>query len=329
MLTKLTGLTVWLAAAGATAQEVEHASLCGIITSLVPEISPFSANTVPPPSHMAQLRFRVARLNVFKPCKGFITMSEGLHSTSSFQRRLKRGIGNHYINYNYFNDVPGSWDASRVLRGCPYTGVATQYQAFEWPSGNTSVTRTFAYRMRLDAPPAGSARSGVYTDIVSLQAYIGEVGDCSHPSGLPSLAILTYTVDSGLDISLVDVGGSFHPGQNTRTMDFGSLTPGEFREFDVSIRHNDGFRLAARTLNGSKLVHQGAVGPAWNYRTRFNGGAPVAVGKDPTYYAACAAPPLLHSYTNVRVRIEIASPGPVNPLAGTYSDVMTFDIAAF
>ncbi len=125
------------AAAVTSAQEVEHVSLCGIITSLVPEISPFSANTVPPPSHMAQLRFRVARLNVVKPCKGFITMSEGLHSTSSFQRRLKRGLSNHYINYNYFNDAPGSWDASRVLRGCPYSGVPTSCSAASPMLGRT------------------------------------------------------------------------------------------------------------------------------------------------------------------------------------------------
>ena len=269
---------------------------------------------------MAALTINVTRASnatLTSPCVGFIAANAGNNDSPStyYSRRLRRNASN-MINYNYYST--SNMSNSFVLEGCGTTDANKQIP-FTIPVSATSTTVT--YYVGLTVPVVSSLMSGTYDDTVSVRSYEGSIGNCSQPGGSRN-AVVNYRIDPSLDIS-----------PTARSMNLGVLSVGATGNVSFTITHNgNGFRLGVKTANGSQLQKAGATG-VWNYQTRFKNGTAAygafrTIPTAWTYYSEITTNSNTSPVT-ILVDVQVIAPAPVGPLAGSYSDVINFEVAAF
>lgn len=282
--------------------------------------TPYKLNNMPGPTPMTSLTLNITRASnatLTSACNGFVAMNAGNNDSPAtyYSRRLRRN-GTNFINYNYYST--STMSDTYVLEGCGTTDANKQL-TFSIPIGQTSTTVT--YYIGLTAPAAGTLANGSYTDTVSTRSYEGSIGSCSLPGGSRN-AVVTFMIDSTLDISPV-----------SQTMDLGVLSVGSQATASFTITHNgNGFRLATKTTNGSQLKKTGATA-VWNYQTRFKNGAAAygsfrTVPTDWNYYSEITSNGGTSPVT-IQVNVQVVSPEPTGPLAGSYTDTMNFEVSAF
>lgn len=135
-------------------------------------------------------------------------------------------------------------------------------------------------------------------------------------------------MDSSVDLSLVDSGGSFSTGDTAQTIDFDTLTSNETLSYDTIVRSNDGFSLSFQSQNGQVLKHLDApaVSSAVPYAVLLDG-APVNLS------SGSAVQVRTHSGTTPAAGQRIGTDFTIGTLSGhevpgTYRDVITVTVSA-
>ena len=292
--------------------------VCRSLTHTV-TTTPYLLNNMPGPTPMAALTITVTRASnatLTSACNGFIAMNPGSNDSpaSYYSRRLRRNASNH-INYNLYST--STMSDSFVIEGCGTTNANKQL-AFSIPINQTSTTVT--YYAGLTVPTAGTVTQGIYDDTVSTRSFEGSIGNCTLPGASRNQQI-RFEIDASLDISPV-----------SQTMNLGVLQVGSTATATFTITHNGGgFRLGVQSTNGSQLKKTGATG-FWTYQTRFKVGASGTYGSYRTiptswnYYSEITS--TSSSPATVYADVLVVSPAAVGPLAGTYSDVLNFEVSA-
>ncbi len=136
-----------------------------------------------------------------------------------------------------------------------------------------------------------------------------------------------YVVPTVLDLSLVDTSSAFNAADTDQTMNFGTLTTGATRSFDIVMQYNVGYRLSMKSDNSGNLKASGAAIP---YSMTLNG-APINLSNamqekanSGSAYAAMISPT---GGTRLPVSVTI---GNVNGKpGGTYSDTVSISVSAY
>lgn len=124
-------------------------------------------------------------------------------------------------------------------------------------SEGSNLSQTWLYYFNI--PAYGSiyptlAKSGNYLDTFSINVYEG--GDPTVPNPVP---IATNNVTAQVNIppiirmAVVSSGGAFSPTATNKDVNFGSIFPGEYKNFDIRVFSNAGFRIVFSSRNNGKM----------------------------------------------------------------------------
>lgn len=200
-----------------------------------------TSNTAP------ALNFTVQRSGLFG-CNYFVTVDYG--GAASFNDRRLTQSGGYEIPVDIYRDVAHT----QLLKKLPEATVSTEVIAGSFPNltfSPSSVTHTYYPQLAT----VDYHRFGEYSDTFTVRLYEGTLG-----SGSPSLedsetVKLKYTMAKKIDLSLVATGAPFNVADTAETMNFGTLTAGAVRTFDIGVKFNAGYRVRVSSLNQGNLKH--------------------------------------------------------------------------
>jgi len=197
------------------------------------------------------------------------THGSGLDSNS---RRLYSGTTT--LPYQLYKDNA----FSRPLIDSSDTPVTSTNHVIQGSfSEGSNLTQTWLYYFNI--PAYGSiyptlAKSGTYVDTFSINVYEG--GDPMVPNPIPiATTNITATVNipSIIRMAVVSSGGAFSPIGANRDINFGSIYPGEYKNFDIRVFSNAGFRIVFSSRYNGKLKNPYfPVGTGVPYALFVNGG---------------------------------------------------------
>ena len=191
----------------------------------------------------------------------------------------------------------------------------------------TNATNHHSFTWTITPQQIKAATTSRYSDSATLSLYTGVLN-------LVYLQVDTKTitfqskVDSNVNLSLVDSGSAFNIGSNLKTIDFGSMTSGTVRTFDIVVRSNDGYKVSLQSANKQNMVYSdsAAYSDKVPYAFKVNGAvvdlstglpvSPVAV-TGTTSSSGVAMPVVVTLGTRTG-----------NETAGNYKDTVTVSVIA-
>ncbi|MGE3260672.1 MAG: spore coat protein U domain-containing protein [Bacteriovoracia bacterium] len=179
-------------------------------------------------------------------CDYFITFGYGNASTYA-DRKLSQG--SYSIPVNIYRDS----NHTQILKKLPEAATVTDVIYGSFPSGTSNPNST----VHTYYPQLGTVaynRFGEYSDTytVSVYEYTGGLsGSLEDSENLK----LKYTMTKKIDLSLMATGAPFNVADTTETMNFGTLTAGAVRTFDIGVKYNAGYRVRLSSANQGRLKH--------------------------------------------------------------------------
>lgn len=280
--------------------------------------SPYVFNNTPGTNPQSGVTITVTRANnatLTSACNGFIAFNAGQNDSPTYTRRLRRN--SNYINYNLYKQV--GLTNTFILEACG-TADPNKQIAFTIPIGQTTATVSPVFYPGMTTPTPGAFASGSYTDTVSVRTYEGSIGSCTLPGGTMNIQT-QLRVDQTLDISPV-----------SQTMNLGTLSVGATATSSFTITHNGGgFKVGVKSANGS-LLKKAGTSHQWPYQVQFKrgGGAfGTALSLSSSWiFATDLTQGATGAPVVIQTKVNVVSPAPSNPLAGTYSDVISYEVVA-
>lgn len=251
----------------------------------------------------------------------FITFSPGISNNFS-QRKLLSGSDEMYYNiYNnssektILKDLSANPSGGEILSG--------NITAEELNNSNSWVYKEHSYTVIIDRdqfPPAG-----LYEDSsVEITLYEGTPGSARKIAS--DTLNISVTMDSYLEMSLVQEGARLDTADPDYTIDFSVLEAGETNEADLVVRSNSNYGVTVRSDHGGVLaIHDENDTSVVPYVLKVN-------GRDQTLTAGAFEPfPSTAGPTSVDgetydLSVEIQDYGMATE--GTYSDILTFTVSA-
>lgn len=236
----------------------------------------------------------------------------GKGNANSYQRFLENSHGNK-ISYNLYKPN----DFQNILTELP---DMTQNSDAIWGwdlNANQYYQKHFT--LNLDYNNSLIYPAGNYTDSVRVRLYSGL------PFNDPLLEDtvnfnITFSIQSSIALSLVDVGAPFSEGDTEQLMDFGVITSGEFMEADLKVKSNAGYRVYVKSENKGKLKHQ-TLNDKISYSMLANTtNVNLNVGGQ-GYKVADKSGVTPAGGDNIRIKVTLGNPGNAN--TGVYTDFVT------
>lgn len=109
--------------------------------------------------------------------------------------------------------------------------------------------------INISTPP----RSGIYIDVVQVQAYSGTYTNINSYEGYRDLNLYIH-VPKFISLSLVNSGEVYDPSRTSKTLDFGELEANEELSFDVRVVSNAGYSLKVSSQNNGLLRRVNGTG---------------------------------------------------------------------
>ncbi len=304
----------------------EAAALCLNLKFVgVPSIVTFAGasggyNVYDPARYLQTVTFQVQAEATGVTCQYFVALSKG--QSGDFNRRTLIQSAK-VLTYNVFTDAgktvlkaPPSAAQNEVIAGSFPVAVAltqTNHHKFFWTINPQQIV-----------PVQGMH----YVDAnLSLDLYSGTL--LTSPTRVASAAVTFRTlVDSSVDLSLVRSGAPFNINDTAQLIDFGVLSSGEQRGFDLIVRSNNGYVVTMQSLNRQVMVHERApaVADTVSYQVVLNGGAlDLSTGAPVQVLSGTGTTPATGTSFPIEVTVGNLSG---SEAAGTYSDVIDVTVTA-
>jgi len=176
-------------------------------------------------------------------CQSFITASET--SIGSGMRQLQ-GPGGSLRYQLYTAATPGT-----VWREIP---TATPSETLRSVVNAPNQFQTVNFWTYL--PPGQLSGAGIYSESVRVSLYEGSP-ESARPR-LVSSSIVNFNARVLATVrAKIDAGSGLSPLQGSRTMlDFGEISAGSTRNFDLVVEANAGYRITLQSLNGGTMKNE-------------------------------------------------------------------------
>jgi spore coat protein U-like protein len=171
-------------------------------------------------------------------CSFFVTFSRGW--ASDFNRRM--GSGGEAPGYQLYKSA----NKSNVLKDLP-SASATEVISGTFEQGDE--TRELRYVVVI--PPLQIRPAGIYRDRVRVIVYEGTLENFIEKDS--KNVTISARVHRVAELSLVNSGEPFNPQSTTKVLDFGPLTGGKSRSFDLRVRSNSGYTVTFESENGGAM----------------------------------------------------------------------------
>lgn len=119
-------------------------------------------------------------------------------------------------------------------------------------AGGTSTFNTVYYAY-LDATTNQYIGAGNYNKNFTLKLYEGDFNNRTLRD--TKVVQFAFTQYKSIDISLISTGSAFNVTDTTQSIDFGNLTEGATRGFDIVLLYNAGYSVSMSSTNAGKLKH--------------------------------------------------------------------------
>jgi hypothetical protein len=172
--------------------------------------------------------------------------------------------------------------------------------------------------------PSSMPAPGTYVATIRADLYASAFPVSGSPVATDTL-IVSVTVPSLTDVSVVPTGGSFSVGSTSADLSFGTINAGATRGVDIRVRSNVRYSVSLVSANGSALANalDGSLIP---YTLSADGMA-VSLPKGIASVITLSAAPTYGnpSVSGIAVTINQFSDFPVE---GTYTDMVTVNVSA-
>jgi spore coat protein U-like protein len=304
----------------------EAAALCINLKFVgVPSIVTFAGatggyNVYAPAKHLQTVTFQVQAEATGVTCQYFVALSTGQSGNFNLRKLIQ---GGKVLSYNVYTDA-----GTTVLKAPP---SAAQNEVI---SGTFPVvvglTQTNSHKFFWTIAPQQivPVQGTHYADAnLSLDLYSGTL--LTSPTRVASAAVTFRTlVASSVDLSLVRSGAPFNINDTAQLIDFGVLSSGEQREFDLIVRSNNGYAVTMQSENRQVMVHERtpAVADTVSYEVVLNGGAvDLSSGAPVQVLSGTGTTPATGMSFPIEFTVGNLSGAEA---AGTYSDVINVTVTA-
>ncbi len=150
----------------------------------------------------------------------------------------------------------------------------------DFPDGNSSnflIPRSLSKRMdhqfrAILSLPFTFAPAGRYSERFHFRLYDGAPGSAGPSAAASKFVEFYYILPEKIAVSLVPSGAPFDFYNKSLTLDFGNLTVGARRSFDIMVLSNAGMELTISSLNDGEMRAVGSSGVV-DYRVAFDDGS--------------------------------------------------------
>lgn len=272
------------------------------------DTSSFNLNTNNNPA----LNINFERNNINHGCNYFAVINYGSASTYS-ARSLTNG------SYNYPIQIYKDAGHTLIIKDLADATSSSDVIDGVFPEGSGSITNTQVYRPSID--PTTYTRFGSYSDTFTIRLYEGTLS--SNVLRRTRTVTLTYTQPKKIDLSLVDTSAAFNIADTTQTLNFGNLTTGAVKAFDLILGYNAGYSLQLSSANNGKLKHA-SLPTTINYALTVNG-ANVNLSSGP---ASVSSNTGVSPAGGLRLPISATIGSIAGKDGGNYSDTITVSVTS-
>ncbi|WP_372652671.1 spore coat protein U domain-containing protein [Halobacteriovorax sp.] len=254
------------------------------------------------------LDIHIYRFSTSNQCKNYdLGITSG--SANSYSRKLYNGANT--LNYNIYKDDSTS-TALRSLNDAQNNSQRIRFQMNSWYTKLTVYVRL---------PYWGNStvlQNGLYTDTTQIQVY-----PRGNNSGGGSRNLTTnLNVQSDINISLVGRGGQYDENQTSYSLDFGTMSAGKVRSFDLIVKSNTGYRINVSSEYDGSLAHNDQS----NYKVGYNFGVN---GSDMSLVGSKSSPKQIYSSNSASqngqvIEVDITLLNTSGKLSGSYTDYIYF-----
>lgn len=184
-------------------------------------------------------------------CDYFVGFTKGGAASAATRRAIS---GANQITYQLYKENA----LTNVLKDPSDAAITSSNEVFsgQLPAGvGAQLTLVYYFNVPLSSSITPSiVKAGTYTDTFTINVYEGADPLVPGPTPVTSANVaVTVTVPEILKMSLVATGAGFDEAGLNRSIDFGMLSAGQTRTFDIRIRTNAGFDVTFSSANNGVL----------------------------------------------------------------------------
>lgn len=249
-------------------------------------------------------------------CNYFVTIDYG--AASSFGGRKLVQSGGYEIPVNIYRDSAHT----QILKKVPDAGTASDVISGSFPQGSNPGSVTHTYYPMLGT--LAYNRFGTYSDTFTVAVYEYTGSYSGTPTDTDTVK-LQYTMAKKIDLSLMASGAPFNAADTVENMNFGVLSAGAVRGFDIGVKYNAGYRVRVSSLNEGRLKHA-SLSDTVPYTLAVNSAAVSLAGSNTTpVQVATGSGVSAANGTILTSSVTIGALGTAR--AGNYSDTVTITVS--
>ena len=304
----------------------EAAALCLNLKFVgVPSIVTFAGasggyNVYDAARYLQTVTFQVQAEATGVTCQYFVALSTGQSGDFNHRKLIQ---SKNVLTYNAFTD------AGKTVLKAPPSAAQNEVISGSFPVAIAlTQTKSHSFFGAIDPQQIVPVQGLPYVDTnLSLDLFSGTL--LTSPTRVASAPITFRTlVASSIDLSLVRSGAPFNINDTAQLIDFGVLSSGEQRSFDLIVRSNNGFAVTMQSENRQVMVHEKApaVTTTVAYEVTLNGGDVDLSSSGPVQVLSSAG---TTPATGIAFPIELTI-GTLSgaEAAGTYTDVINVTVTA-
>jgi hypothetical protein len=295
------------------AAPVDGGGNCGLTLSAT-SVSLVWSTTLP----TQQINFTVTKAK--NPgCNYSVSFSKGTNNPSDYDRRMSSGTD--HLNYQLYKES----SLTNILKEAPDATTANDVLSGSFGTGkNQSQTQTYFIQIPFNLATQPKLKPpGNYADTYLLKLFNGT---SSTPEDTANVTLATQILRD-VQLSLVPTGSDWVANSTAQTLNFGTLTPGTSRTFDMRVLSNAGYRVTFSSQNGGVLKHATATTATAQTTVAYTlsvNGTPQTLSSGPVDVAMASGQT---TTSGIASPITVTIGSVTDKLAGSYSDNITVTAA--
>ncbi len=236
---------------------------------------------------------------------------------NSYQREAAN-TGGQRADYNLHQNI----QMSGILKDRNDANSGTEYIAGNTPDEKVDYTGSFFISVP-GLSAQGSLSGGTYTDNIQIRVFSLDNNSNHEPEEVQPFSV-NLLVNTTMEISLVDEGGSHNASSTAKILNFGNLSTNQEMGADIMVSSNFSYQVRLSSLNNGNMK-RGSQNLAYQLRVNNTAYSMTSSASTPVTVATGAATGTNPARYNVKVKITGATTGLV---AGDYEDTITITAIA-
>jgi spore coat protein U-like protein len=250
-----------------------------------------------------------------KGCDFFLTFDYGPGGSASGRKLYQ---SSYSLPMNIYKDSAHT----QVVKEIPDANTTAEAITGSFPDDtSTPSSQTITFYPQLGSVTYN--RFGYYSASFRGRLYEGTPSNHDSEEDHENLTFI-YNMAKKIDLSLVPTGASFNAADTAETLNFGTLSAGAQRSFDILVKYNAGYLVRLSSVNEGRLKHQ-SYSDTVPYTFAVNS-TPVSLSGSDTFPAFVAWGWGVSPANGLVLSSSVTIGALGNVRAGSYSDTVTVTV---